>query len=211
MGLIIALVVVLGLVWLTVLGLLFWLWRIARMSGGTTVIIGGAAWMLAPGDWVVLGDGVRVRITSADRYKRDDRKGCSIHQEGLTNMASDHGHKHPCRICRRPFECFGALWKNHDGMPEVVCSDYDERMLDTCQACLDLDAVEQAAQDAEDAAAALPMSWQQMAMLSAQCLAGAIAFVAGAAMVATWNWGLMPLAIGLVVGGGWIIWEVAHA
>lgn len=44
-------------------------------------------------------------------------------------------HHHRCQTCRQEFECPGNLWLNHDGWPEVVCTEYDERQNRECPTC----------------------------------------------------------------------------
>jgi hypothetical protein len=36
-------------------------------------------------------------------------------------------HSHPCEHCETPVECSGEFERNHDGFPEVICSDYHLR------------------------------------------------------------------------------------
>lgn len=45
-------------------------------------------------------------------------------------------HTHICKACCQELECDGALERNYDGFPAVICADYHERGMDICGDCL---------------------------------------------------------------------------
>lgn len=64
-------------------------------------------------------------------------------------------HSHPCTDCQTPVACEGALERNHDGFPAVICSRYhlpSGLNLDVVCAACDRIRDQQAVADAVEAA-----------------------------------------------------------